>query len=72
MLKYCKLDYLYIITIKKSSYYEPATEASQVGVIPYLSVITPVLNNPFNNIETGTENYSKYQSDMKMSDGLRC
>ena len=42
-----------------------------MSVIPYLSEITPVLNNPFNNIETGTENYSKYQSDMKMRDDVR-
>jgi len=43
-----------------------------VSVIPYLSEITPVLNNPFNNIETGTENYSMYQSKWKMRDGVSC
>ena len=41
--------------IKKSSYYEPAAEVSQVGVIPYLSVITPVLNYQFYHRKTDTE-----------------
>ena len=50
-----KLGYLYRIIIKKSSYYESAAEASQVGVIPYLSVITPVLKYSILSQKTDTE-----------------
>ncbi len=38
-------------------------KASQVGVIPYLSVITPILLILIYHTKIGTENYSRYQND---------
>ena len=50
---------------------EIMSKAIQAGVIPYLSVITPVLNYQFRHRKTDTENYSRYQNDREMRDGAR-